>query len=227
MGGRVRGKDALDRFVAERHAWLGARSASLAPMRTTRDARRTVVEAVLALKDGERAISLPVAVVADRAADGRALAIRVYHSMWPLEGKHRGRAPLLPLDPALQLTGTIGAYHRALDSGDVEGLLATFDPDGYFREPSGGIYVHRGLAEVRAFVTPILSAGGVGLEHATLTDDGVVGAIEVNAVRFGRQRIKPQAELQVYERGASGRLAAVRIYDDVAVEALVDLAPPP
>jgi len=220
LGGRVRGGEAFERYVAERQAWLAARAARVTPGRTTRGPERTVVEAVLALHEGERAIVLPIAVVGDRAPDGRLQAVRVYHSTWPLTGGHKVRAPLLPAASNLPLTGAVAAYQRALAAGDLEGILATFQPDGYFREPSGGSYVHRGPAALRAFMTQILGTGGIGLEHATLTDDGVVAAIEFNAVRFGTHQLSPQAGLAVYERGPSGRLAAARIYDDVNVEAL-------
>ena len=66
----------------------------------------------------------------------------------------------------------------------------------------------------------ILGAGGIGIDHATVTDDGKTCAIEFNAVRFGKQPITPQAGLAVYERGPTGRLHAARIYDDVNVEVL-------
>jgi hypothetical protein len=220
LGGRVRGAAAFDRFLTERQAWLGQRAARVTLGRVTRGAERTVVEAMLDLREDNRKIALPVAVVGDRAPNGRVRALRVYHSTWPLTGKHQVRAPLLPAAPALPLTGAVAAYQRALAAGDVEGILATFEPDGYFREPSGGIYVHRGPAELRAFMTQILGAGGIGLEHATRTDDGVVAAIEFNAVSFGARRLAPQAGLAIYERGPSGRLAAARIYDDVNVEVL-------
>ena len=69
-------------------------------------------------------------------------------------------------------------------------------------------------------MTQILGAGGIGIEHATVTDDGTTCAIEFNAVRFGKRPITPQAGLAVYQRGPSGRLHAARIYDDVNVEVL-------
>jgi hypothetical protein len=220
LGGRVRGAAAFERFVAERHAWLRERSARVVPVRTTRGATRTIVESVLQLRHAGRTIELPIAVMGDRAADGRVAALRVYHSLWPLEGKHRVRPPLLRADPTAHVTGVVAEYQRALAAGDVEAIVATFEPDGYFREPSGGIYVHRGRVKVRAFMKQILGAGGIGLEHATVADDGTVVTIEFNAVRFGQKQIAPQAGLAVYERGRSGRLAAARIYDDVNVEAL-------
>jgi hypothetical protein len=216
----VRGAGALDGFIAERHGWLAARAARLTLGRVTRAGGRTIVEAVLHLRDQARAVDLPIAVVGDDAPDGRVRALRVYHSFWPLEGHHRVRPPLLPRDPAAHVTGAVAAYQRALAAGDVDAIVATFEPDGYFREPSGEPWVHRGPAELRKFMTQILGAGGIGIDHATVTDDGAVCAIEFNAVRFGRRAITPQAGLAVYERGPTGRLRAARIYDDVNVEVL-------
>ena len=69
-------------------------------------------------------------------------------------------------------------------------------------------------------MTQILAAGGIGIDHATVTDDGTTCAIEFNAVRFGKRAMTPQAGLAVYQRGPTGRLHAARIYDDVNVEVL-------
>ena len=220
FAGAVRGAAALDRFVAERHAWLAARAARLVPGRVTRAGGHTVVEAVLRLRHDGRDIDLPIAVVGAQSPDGRARALRVYHSFWPLEGHHRIRPPLLPADPNAHAGGVVADYQRALAAGNVDAIVATFEPDGYFREPSGEPWVHRGQAALRKFMGEMLGAGGVGIEHAAVVDDGVVCAIEFNAVRFGKRAITPQAGLAVYERGPSGRLAAARIYDDVNVEVL-------
>jgi hypothetical protein len=222
FAGAVRGPGALDGFVVERHGWLAARAARLTLGRVTRGGGRTVVEAVLHLRaiPKGRAIDLPIAVVGDDAPGGRVRALRVYHSFWPLEGHHRVRPPLLGRDPAAHVTGAVADYQRALAGGDVDAIVATFEPDGYFREPSGEPWVHRGAAELRKFMTQILGAGGIGIDHATVTDDGAVCAIEFNAVRFGQRAIAPQAGLAVYERGPTGRLRAARIYDDVNLEVL-------
>jgi hypothetical protein len=220
FAGAVRGDAALDAFVSERHAWLAARAARLTPGPITRAGGRTVVEAVLRLRQDGRDIDLPIAVVGDDAAGGQVRGLRVYHSFWPLEGKHRVRAPLLPADPNAHVTGAVADYQRALAAGDVDAIVATFEADGYFREPSGAPWVHRGQAELRKFMTQILGAGGIGIEHATVTDDGTICAIEFNAVRFGKQPLAPQGGLAIYERGPGGRLRAARIYDDVNVEVL-------
>ena len=59
------------------------------------------------------------------------------------------------------------------------------------------------------------AGGGIGLQHCTVTDDGVRCALEYNCVRWGRHDLPPQAGIGVYERGPDGLLAAARVYDDV------------
>jgi hypothetical protein len=101
--------------------------------------------------------------------------------------------------------------------------VATFEPDGYAREPSGAAYLHRGIEALRnLYAHMFANGGGIGLDHCTLTDDGVRCAIEYNGVRWGTTEILPQAGVAVYERGGSGLLAAARIYDDVEPPSVSD-----
>jgi hypothetical protein len=104
----------------------------------------------------------------------------------------------------------------ALAAGDAELVASTFAPDGYYCEPGGPSFAHRGTAELRSFFTACFSAGGgIGLQHCAVTDDGVRCALEYNCVRWGSHDLPPQAGLGVYERGPDGLLAAARVYDDV------------
>jgi len=74
---------------------------------------------------------------------------------------------------------------------------------------------HRGPAELRAYYELVCSNdGGIPLEHCTLIDDGRACALEYNIVRWGGTELPPQAGIAVHLRGPSGRLAAVRMYDD-------------
>jgi SnoaL-like domain len=221
--GYVEGTRELRAFASGTADWLRERDAVVENVALTRTPTRTVEEVVLnLLADGGR-VELPVAVVSDRNPDRTLKVIRVYHSTWPLTGEHRVRPPLLPADPNLHVEGTAGAYQRALAEGDLEGILASFEPDGYAREPSGAAYLHRGIEALRDLYAHMFADSGcIGLEHCTLTDDGVRCAIEYNGVRWGNTEIPPQAGVAVYERGGSGLLAAARIYDDVEPPAVSD-----
>jgi hypothetical protein len=222
LGGRVAGTEAFRRFVPERQAWLTERAARIERLRTTRAGGRTVAEHLvhLTLPGQTTEAEVPVAVVGDQAPGEKVRALRVYHSLWPLLGHHRVRPALLKADPSQHVAGVVAEYQQALDSGDIDAIVNAFEPDGYFREPAGGEWLYRGHARLREFMTHLLASGGIKLEHCTVTDDGVACALEFNAVAFGPHALAPQAGVAVYERGASGRLCAARIYDDVNVEAL-------
>ncbi len=214
--GRVRGRAAFERFVADTNAWLTERSAVFSPVERIVTPRRGIEETVMTLDGGNGRVEVPVAVAADRDDDGRIIELRIYWSMWPLTGEHHHRAPLLEPDPELRAADVVGEYQRALTSGDVEAAVATFEPDAYVREPAGSGYVHRGRDELFALYRRFFSnGGGIRLEHCTLTDDGRACALEYNIVRWGRTKVSPAAGIAVYVRGASGRLAGARIYDDI------------
>jgi hypothetical protein len=161
-------------------------------------------------------IDLPVATVADKRFDRRIKELRMYYSSWPLTGRHATRPPLLQPDPELRELDVVGEYQDALASGDVEAIVAAFEPGAYAREPAGGRYIHRGHDGLRAFYEQLFSnGGGISLEHCAALDDARACALEYNVVRWGKTELPPQAGLAVYVRGQSGKLVAARIYDDV------------
>ena len=149
---------------------------------------------------------------ADTVASIKKLGVPVIHD-------DATRPAILEAHGHLPLRDVVKQYQDALLAGDVEAIVSTFEPEGYFREPAGGEHVYRGTEALRGFMTGLFNVGGITLDHVTVTDDGVACAIEFNAVAFGSNPLIPQAGVAVYERGASGRLLAARIYDDVNVEA--------
>ena len=220
IAGTISGTEAVADFARGREQWLAARAATVEHLRTTHVPARTVVEYVLHLDlHGERT-PLPYAIVGEHGPDDSLQQIRAYHSMRPLLGRHEVREAILPAREDLELRDVIATYQQALAEGDVETIVGTFEPDGYFREPAGGAHFHSGTEALTEFMAQILRPGGITLEHCTVSDDGVACAIEFNAVVFGDEPLIPQAGVAVYERGSSGLLHAARIYDDVNVEAL-------
>ncbi len=214
--GRAEGREALASYAESSSAWLVERKGEGRLLVSTIGPDRVVGEYELDLTQDDRRFTLPVAVVAEPGADGRAIWIRIYHSQWPLLGHHLLRPPLLAMDPTVRESDVVGEYQAALGLGDAARCVATFEPEGCFREPAGDEFRVCGTADLTEFYTRFFSAGGgIVLEHCTATEDGVRTALEFNAVHWGGVALPPQAGVAIYERGATGRIAAARVYDDV------------
>jgi hypothetical protein len=216
--GRVIGRRAFEAYIGELGSWLADRNMSFDPIEHVLTGPRRFEEVVLHLDaDGAR-VDVPVAIVADRRSDGRLVELRIYHSIWALTGRHVHRPPMLQRDPDLRLERVVAAYQRALAAGDADAIIATFEPDGYAREPAGREFVHRGRDRLRAFYERWFSnGGGIALERCALVHDGRACALEYNIVGWGRTALPPEAGVAVYVQGDSGGLAAARMYDDASL----------
>lgn len=213
--GRVKGRPAFERYVAYTNAWLTDSKAVFGEVDRIITPRRSVEEIVVTLDGDDGRIELPVAIVADRDNDGRINELRIYYSLWPLIGRHSHRPPVLQRDHGLEAPDVVGEYQRALAAGDADAAVAAFEPDAYLREPAGGGHIHRGPEALVSLYSRFFSnGGGIPLEHCAVADDGRSCVLEYNVVRWGRTELLPEAGLAVYVRGATGKLAAARIYDD-------------
>jgi hypothetical protein len=212
--GRIKGASAFARFVTDTTAWMAEHGVTVEDVDSIVTSTRGVEEFVLHVDGDAGRIELPTALAADLDPHARMTELRIYFSRWPLSGVHGVRPPLLQLDPDLQAPDVVGEYHRALAAGDVDAVLAAFEPDGYVSELVGGAYIHRGTDELRAFYELLLSdGGGIRLELCAATDDGRACALEYNTVSRDQIQSPPGAGVAVYVRGGSGKLAAARIYD--------------
>jgi SnoaL-like domain len=216
VSGRIRGRREFEAYVRDTQAWLAERNCAIEEVLTIHSKSQGCGEAVLHLDGGEAPVDLPVSVAADRVRDGRLVELRVYYSSWPLTARHANRPPVLQPDPKLRDPDVVAEYQEALATGDLDAILATFEPGGYAREPAGGRFIHRGHSALRDFYKQMFSnGGGITLQHCALIDDGHACALEYNVVRWGKTDLPPQAGIAVYVRGETGKLAAARIYDDV------------
>jgi len=212
--GEVRGRRHLRRFIRESRTRLASHNARTEPIASMSSDGRAVLELLAHLTIDGNEVQWPVAVVAE-SHDDRSVVFRSYFSRWPLDGRQHLRPPIL--EPAHVHAGDVVArYEAALDAGDTDAIVNTFAPDGYYREPIGPQYAHRGTGELTAFFSMCFSAGGgIHLENCAVTDDGVRCAVEYNCMGWGRYELAPQAGLAVFERGPDGLLAAARVYDEV------------
>jgi limonene-1,2-epoxide hydrolase len=212
--GQIRGHRQVREFVRDTASWLRGLHLRTETVASTASGRRAVVELLAHLPGGGPELLWPVAVVAE-SPDDRSVVFRTYCRPWPITGPHQVRPPILEPGSG-RLDGIVAPYQAALEDGDTDAIVGTFEPEGYYREPGGPQPTHRGRGELRSFFTDSFSAGGgIALQHCAVTDDGVRCAVEFNCVRWGRNDLPPQAGLGVYERGPDGLLAAVRVYDDV------------
>jgi ketosteroid isomerase-like protein len=212
--GEVRGHRGLRHFVSQNQHWLAEHHTRIETVAATYSSGRAVVELLAHLGADGQELAWPVAVVAE-APDDLSVVFRTYCSQWPVDGRRHLRPPVL--GPGHVHPGdVVGRYQAALEAGDAEAVVSTFEADGYYREPIGPHATHRGSVELHSFFARRFSAGGgIGLQHCAVTDDGVRCALEYNCVRWGSHDLPPQAGLGVYERGPDGLLAAARVYDDI------------
>jgi hypothetical protein len=210
--GRVEGVEAFRDFVETTSRWLDECKARTEWLATTATPGRAVGELVAHLMLEGRDVHLPIAVVAEQKSDHA--EFRVYYTQWPLHGSHTIRPPIL-MDSGAEPTGWPGKYHAALTEGDADAIAEVFEDDGYVREPTGPDYMHGGKDIHPFFKTFFSVGGGIELEHCAITDDGTRCCLEYNCVRWGATKLPPQAGIGIYERGATGKLHAARIYDDV------------
>ena len=212
--GEISGHRQLRHFVQDNQAWMAEHHARTETVAATRSGDRAVLELLAHVTvDGED-VTWPVAVVAE-AHDDQSVVFRTYCSQWPVDGRRHLRPPVLPAGSG-RPGDVVGRYWQALAAGDADAIVAGFDPDGYYREPIGPHLTHRGPAELHSYFTRAFGAGGgISLQDCLATDDGTRCAVEYNCVRWGDRDLPPQAGIGVWERGPDGRLAAVRVYDDV------------
>jgi len=119
------------------------------------------------------------------------------------------------LDQLVATAAQRDEYLALAQRTQADAIVAAFETDGYAREPSGGRYDHRDPHGPRAFYERLFAyGGGPPLEHCAIMDDGRACALEYIVVRWGKTELPPEAGVAVYFRGQSGKLAAVRIYDD-------------
>jgi hypothetical protein len=220
--GRGSGMPALERFLREVADWLAKHQASFERAGFTQGSDRDVTEGALALTFDGRRVSVPVAIVAERRKE-REVELRLYYSTGPIHGTHAVRGPLLPQDDEVAVPPPVAAHLDALARGDLDAIVASFQNGAAVRDPSGAVHP-RGDAggALRGYYEKLLRGSGgdrAGVEilKGARADDGRTCVLEYTVVRVHGKNVAPQAGLAVYERGESGLLSGVRVYEDIQV----------
>lgn len=218
--GRTSGMPALARYLEEVAAWLSTREGQFEKIAFTMGSDRDVTEGVLSLTFEGRRVSIPVAVVAERRRE-REVELRLYYSTKPIKGTHAVRSPLLPQDDEVAVPPPVARHLEALARGDVGAIVGSFEVGGVLRTADGASLVKDEAGGLLAHYEKLFAApagsGGFEVLKGARADDGRTCALEYTIIRVRGRAVPPQAGLAVYERGESGLLRAVRVYEDVEI----------
>ncbi|HEX4447382.1 MAG TPA: hypothetical protein VH044_11625 [Polyangiaceae bacterium] len=220
--GRSTGMPALARYLEEVAAWLGKHEGAFDQVAFVTGSDRDVTEGLLSLTFEGRRVKVPVAIVAQRRPE-REVEVRLYYSTKPIKGTRAVRSPLLPKDDEVAVPVQVAAQLEALSRADIAAVLASFEEGATLRDAAGETHVKTdGGGSLRAFYERMCGptsggGGGRGIEllKGARADDGRICALEYTVVRVHGKNVPPQAGLAVYERGETGLLRSVRIYEDV------------
>jgi hypothetical protein len=225
--GRTTGMPALARYLDEVADWLRKHDGAFDKVAFVTGSDRDVTEGTLALTFEGRRVNVPLAVVAQRRPE-REVEVRLYYSTKPIKGTRAVRSPLLPQDDEVAVPVQVAAQLDALSRADIGAILASFEEGATLRDAAGETHVKTGdggplrayyekLCAVTAGADAARTARGAGIEvlKGARADDGRICALEYTVVRVRGKNVPPQAGLAVYERGETGLLRAVRIYEDV------------
>jgi len=145
----------------------------------------------------------------------REVELRIYFATQAVTGKRLVRAPLVPADAEGALPQVVADHLDALRKGDPAAALACFQADGAARDARG--VEHAKAGDLKSFYERRFGGSGLTIERGATADDGRTCALEYTLSKVAGNDVPPQAVLAVYERGDSGLLRSVRLYDDIAI----------
>lgn len=215
--GRASG-DAVRGYLRDVATQLMEVQATFTKVAFTLGADRDVTEGTLEVACRESRVAIPVGVVAVRRP-GRELIVRVYFDARHIGGRRAVRTPLVPGDAKVSVPPAVAAHLQALDRGDLDGVIATFEPGAAVRDPRGCLHAREESTRAMwRYYKAIFDATsrGVTWHPGGQADDGRTCAIEVTVDGSASVNADGHPGLAVYEIGDSGLLRALRLYEEHA-----------
>ena len=220
--GRAKGMPKLAEFLRDISEWLTNRDAAFDKTAFTLGPDSDVTEGTLALTLDAKRVPIPVAIVAERRR-GREVEMRLYYSTQAIRGPGVVRPRIHPDADPIAVPPPVAAHVDALARGDVDAAVASFESGGSLRDSAGVVHIgDNGGGPLRVWHENLLRArsgqsgrGAYEIAKGARTDDGRTCALEYTVVRAHGADVVPQPGLAIYERGESGLLSQVRMYDDV------------
>lgn len=189
------GEASPEAFRAGSMLWPGERWSRIRLLSTCRTPERVFREYLFTPAGGGR--DLPVGFMEEKGA------LRVYSDHHLVEERGPILEPKEGIHPWKDEDDVLYTYFKLLNGGEIEPLLDLFEEGGYFRHSNGDTFATR--EALRGDFTKMMNGQGIRIKYCQFTDDGKTCAVE-SYMPSGRPAVA------TYERGAPGRLHAVRIY---------------
>jgi len=213
--GEIKGRNNIKKYFINQKEWLNSKKAKVDVINTIENNYRIIVEFIIFYDKQEKSIELPAVAVLD--IDNKSInSIRIYHTTLPITGEHVIIQPGLEPEPSLDDPDIISLFIQGIKNGDIDFILSLFEDDAYIQEPSGSKFRHHGKMNIEKFYNFALRNGGIPLKKCTSTYDGKNFALEYIFEEWENKKFKPHAGIAVYEISESGKISAIRIYDDLS-----------
>jgi hypothetical protein len=206
----------LPRYLEGVATWLLAAKASFDETAFTLGADRDVTEGVLEIERGGGRVAVPVGIVAVRRP-AREIVIRTYFDAQRVGGTRAVRTPLLPEAGDMTVRPAVTAHLRAMDRGDVDGVVACFEVGGRVEDARGNAYIRDAESNtLRVYYTTMFRAAphGITWHKGGRADDGRTCALEYTVDGAASVNADGNPGLAIYELGESGLLRSLRVYGD-------------
>lgn len=178
---------------------------------------RDVAECTLSLRAAGRPLDLPAAVVAERHR-AREITVRIYHAARPFGRTQAARPARPPSEREHVVANDVAEHLAALRLGDVDAVAKTFETNGVVVDGEGQAHDKESGALVKHYMRLLQNEHGandwVPIVRG-VADDGRSCSIEYETTKLRTGEVAPKEGLMVFERGDSGLIRTVRIYEDL------------
>jgi hypothetical protein len=218
--GQATGMAAIEKSLARMTEWLSDHSATQKRGRVIVGVDRDIAQSTLALRHEQRDVELLVAIVAERYR-AREISVRVHHATQPFGRWQAARPARKPGEREHVVASDVAEHLAALRLGDVDAVVRTFETDGVVVDGIGRAH-DRASGALKEHYTRILQN-----EHGAndwvpivqgVADDGRACSIEYETTKLRGEEIAPKEGVMVFERGDSGLIRSVRVYDEVGYD---------
>jgi len=215
--GQATGMAAIERSLARFAVWLNEHSASFVRGRVIVGVDRDVVEGVVSLRHQERNIDLPVAIVAERYR-AREIDVKVHHATRPFGRWQAPRPTRRTTEREHVVAADVAEHLAALRLGDVDAVVKSFESDGVVHDGAGHLHDRASGALKTHYVKLLQNEKGANDWVPIVTgvaDDGRACSVEYELNKVRGEEMAPKEGVMLFERGDSGLIRSVRIFDEV------------